>query len=281
MLDSLRHGAGTPLADSAEHDDKTEQLLVVGLDHYFAGEFDHAINVWTRILFLDRGHARARAYIERARSALAERQRESDELLNEGVDAYRRGDLERARQLLLGAVDRGGASEEALTALARIERLHTPPAGARRSPRPSPESLRRGGYDRPERSGGPRVRLVPVVVLLTMTMGAIFVAIAWPVVDPLVGLRPTIPAAVTTPVVEDALPLPSPAELAVGRAQALFRRGHLHEALRVLDDLRTGGGLDLEIDRLRADIQRTLLSGRAPQSLDRPAPGLPSGPGIR
>ena len=38
-------------------------------------DYEQAIHVWTRVLFLDRGHARARAYIERARSALAERQR--------------------------------------------------------------------------------------------------------------------------------------------------------------------------------------------------------------
>ena len=44
------------------------------------GRHELAINVWTRVLFLDRGHARARAYIERARSAVAERQREGEEL---------------------------------------------------------------------------------------------------------------------------------------------------------------------------------------------------------
>ena len=52
-----------------------EQLLLAGLDHYFAAQYDQAVAVWTRVLFLDRSHARARAYIERARSAQAERQR--------------------------------------------------------------------------------------------------------------------------------------------------------------------------------------------------------------
>ena len=53
---------------------------VLGLDHYFSEQHELAINVWTRVLFFDRGHARARAYIERARSALNERQRKGDEL---------------------------------------------------------------------------------------------------------------------------------------------------------------------------------------------------------
>ena len=38
----------------ADRDAKIEQLLLVGLDHYFAAQYDQAINVWTRALFLDR-----------------------------------------------------------------------------------------------------------------------------------------------------------------------------------------------------------------------------------
>src|SRR6184192_1111118 len=54
----------------ADRDAKIEQLLLIGLDHYFAAQYEQAINIWTRALFFDRSHARARAYIERARSAL-------------------------------------------------------------------------------------------------------------------------------------------------------------------------------------------------------------------
>ena len=50
----------------ADDDARIEYLLVTGLDHYFAGEYEHAINLWTRVLFLDRNHDRARAYIDRA-----------------------------------------------------------------------------------------------------------------------------------------------------------------------------------------------------------------------
>src|SRR2546423_2790390 len=98
----------------ADRDAKIEQLLLIGLDHYFAAQYDQAINVWTRALFFDRSHPRARAYIERARSALAERQRESEELLQHGVAAFQRGEVPEARRLLQAAIDGGAPPEEAL-----------------------------------------------------------------------------------------------------------------------------------------------------------------------
>ena len=77
MADSSRTDGSRAIDDEpdADRDAKIEQLLLAGLDHYFAARYELAINVWTRALFFDRSHARARAYIERARSALAERQR--------------------------------------------------------------------------------------------------------------------------------------------------------------------------------------------------------------
>src|SRR5438046_1372608 len=127
MSDPLRTD-GTRARDGApapDRDAKIEQLLLVGLDHYFAARYELAINVWTRALFLDRSHARARAYIDRARSALAERQRESEELLQSGVVAFQRGDADEARRLLQAAMDGGAPSEDALAVLERLNRLET------------------------------------------------------------------------------------------------------------------------------------------------------------
>src|SRR5262252_5841205 len=92
-----------------EREAKIEQLLLAGLDHYFASQYEQAINIWTRALFFDRNHPRARAYIERARRAQAERQRESEELLHNGAVAYRRGDGREARRLLQAALAAGVA----------------------------------------------------------------------------------------------------------------------------------------------------------------------------
>ena len=127
----IRHNAPSTDGD-AERDAKIESLLIAGLDHYFAADYAQAIDVWTRALFLDRNHARARAYIERARSAMAEQQRESEELLHNGVAAFERGEIEAARQMLNAAVQRGGAHEVALAFLTRIDRINaaTPAAPA-------------------------------------------------------------------------------------------------------------------------------------------------------
>src|SRR6185295_7821322 len=107
----------------AERDAKIESLLLAGLDHYFLSDYAQAIDVWTRALFLDRSHARARAYIERARSALAEQQRESEEMLHSGIAAFESGQMNAARQLLNAAVQRGGAHDVALAFLTRIDRI--------------------------------------------------------------------------------------------------------------------------------------------------------------
>src|SRR6184192_1588945 len=107
----------------ADRDAKIEQLLLIGLDHYFAAQYQQAINVWTRALFLDRSHARARAYIERARSALAEKQRQSEELLQSGVAAFERGEGDEARRLIEQAMVQGAPSDEALAVLDRLNRL--------------------------------------------------------------------------------------------------------------------------------------------------------------
>src|SRR5256714_4698428 len=126
--------ASGPHADT-ERDAKIESLLLAGLDHYFSSDYAQAIDVWTRALFLDRSHARARAYIERARSALAERQRESEELLQTGLVAFHRGDGDQARRLLQAAIEAGAPSEEALAVLERLNRIEAaiPAAAAARS----------------------------------------------------------------------------------------------------------------------------------------------------
>src|SRR4051795_9507238 len=125
MSDPLRTDASRAHADvtsEPDRDGKIEELLLIGLDHYFAARYELAINVWTRSLFLDRSHARARAYIDRARSALAEQQRESEELLQNGVAAFERGEGDEARRLLHAAIDGGGAAGKGVARPPRLER---------------------------------------------------------------------------------------------------------------------------------------------------------------
>ena len=246
-----------------ERDAKVEQLLLQGLDHYFASDYEQAIHVWTRVLFLDRGQTRARAYIERARNALSERQRESEELLHRGVAAFDRGDAGDARTLLNLAVQKGVAPDVALSYLGRLDRL-APSAGAAGGA----ESLRRTertesipeGARPPVRSRG-RAELVAGLAVL----GAL---VAWltPLALEVRDLREALQMSGTAPAgaypeVEPALPVLRPAEVALDRARDLYAAGHAMDALRALETVGLADPLRPEADRLRADIQRTLLAG--------------------
>jgi hypothetical protein len=258
MTDPLRtdHLPEAGEVPERERDARVEDLLLAGLDHYFAGQHELAISVWTRVLFLDRGHARAKAYIDRARGAIAERQREGDELLQTGAAAFDRGDAGAARSLLTSAVERGAQSEEALVLLERLNRFgptRVRPARSLAPPLPAVSS------DAPaaDRSGASRVAWVATGVLAGLASAGI---VAW------IGLTrpdwlPVGPAAVAprAAVAEDPLPIPSPSEAWVSRARGLYEDGRLRDALAILDAVGNADPLKREVDELRAAIQRRLL----------------------
>jgi tetratricopeptide (TPR) repeat protein len=263
MSDPLRTDPlGAPEAEP-DRNAKIEQLLLVGLDHYFAAEYEHAINVWSRALFLDRSHARARAYIERARSALAERQRESEELLQKGLAAFRRGDGDEARRLLEAAINQGAPRDEALAVLDRLSRLEH---GAI-PPRPVEPRVAEGLPPLPQgqarvRRRGVGVALSAVVAVLVAAAGMFISAARLPADWPFpFGLQQTgahqVPP--VTSAVESSFPVPLRGETAVARARALAAGGHLHDALAVLGSVRSTDRQKAEADQMRADIQRQLI----------------------
>ena len=246
-------------AEGPERDAKIEQLLLVGLDHYFGGRYDQAINVWTRALFLDRSHPRARAYIERARTALAEAQRESEELLQSGVDAFHRGERDEARRLLLAALDRGAPSDEALAVLGHLNRLEAAvPAVAAPT-----RSSRTPVYGAAATTRGLSARLLvwigaAVVVAAAAGYTMISTGLDWQ----WLLLSDEAPAAsAPVPVRSDTmLPLPRRGEMALTRAKSLAAAGRLRDALVALDGVRATDPERAEADRLRSDIQHQLLA---------------------
>lgn len=258
MTDSLRSDRSSTTGDAAdrERDARIEDLLLVGLNHYFAGQHELAISVWTRVLFLDRGHAVARAYIERARGAVAERQREGDELFHTGAAALNQGDRTTARELLTSAVDRGASGEEALALLYRLERLE---AAGREVPGPTPAqhpSVERGGADAAGRRDA-RLAWVAAGIFAGILIAAVAAGYLLIVSDPfdLGAARTSVP-----PAAEEPLTVPAPCEIRLIRARNLAAKGHLHEALGMLeagdpDDRHRAG-----FDGLRATIQRRLLT---------------------
>ena len=255
---------------------RIETLLLSGLDHYFAGEFDRAIGVWTRVLFLDRGHARARAYIERARSAIAERQRESEELLHRGAAAFERGEAEVARRLLGAAVERGAPHEIALTYLDRLDRLEAgsvATGAAAEAPRASRAPRR---LPRPRPAGSRRSWVLPAVILVLVGWGAVYVAVSWDRLEAVLFLRRpwNAWAPQAAPEAVDPLAVPSSAEIALWRARAMFSAGRLRDALQAAATIQPADPLRGEADRLSSAIQRALLTGAAPAA----TLGLTAGP---
>jgi tetratricopeptide (TPR) repeat protein len=243
----------------AERDAKIESLLLAGLDQYFAADYAQAIDIWTRALFLDRSHARARAYIERARSAMAEQQRESEELLHNGVAAFERGEIEAARQMLNAAVQRGGAHDVALAFLTRIDRIHaaTP---AERAPVTAPSRL----PFRPRAAASARrgSRWVSAMFLILLIATSVVAIASWD------QLQVWIPALNTgaqdglapTRVVQEPLIVPRSSETALERALALRASGRLYDAIRAVELVRPTDPLRGDADKLKADIQKEILA---------------------
>jgi tetratricopeptide (TPR) repeat protein len=249
----------SPIDSAAERDAKIESLLLSGLDHYFASSYTQAIDVWTRALFLDRQHPRARAYIERARSALAEQQRESEELLHNGVAAFERGEIDAARQLLNAAVQRGGAHEVALAFLTRIDRISAAaPAAATPSAAPARAPFRPAAA--PADGTGSRWSAM-VFLAAALTAGGLILAAGDQLrtVVPFLNSRPDSDL-VRVPTIQEPLVIPRSSETALERARALFESGRLHDALRAVDLVRPTDPLHADADKLKAAIQKELLA---------------------
>jgi len=260
MADVTRQAA-PDAAGSGDRDATTEALLLAGLDDYFAGRYERAIHAFTRVLFLDRAHPRARAYIERARAGLAERQRETDELLHGGLEAFDRGDTDRARDLLTTAVTRGAPPELALPVLERLERLDAGRVSAEAmtldaaSAAPAEPDVPTEATSRSN-----RVLLAATVVLLVVAAGFAFgVARLETAREAALPPAPALAGAPSTP-----WPTVRPSELLLRRARLLRDRGHLHDALRTLESVGMDDPLRPQADRLVVDIQRALLDNTGP-----------------
>lgn len=277
MADPHTSGPRRSEAPPAEDEGRIEQLLVTGLDHYFAGEFDAAINLWTRVLFLDRSHDRARAYIDRARSAQAEQQRISEALVHEGLEAFDRGEVVRARALLSDALDQGASHDVALGVIGRIDRLDL----GQRSAAPVAPASRERVRVKPAAAERPTIdqRRGNLAMWLATAAGVVLVAaISFVLVTPngladWFPVQATTSAPVTATVTPAPLPVPPPTETYLTQGRALFTNGKLRDALHVLDRVPLGDSLRPDADRLRGEIQTELLAIATAES-SAPAPAI-------
>jgi hypothetical protein len=267
-MDPLRTDAQSAEALSgAEREARIEQLLLAGLDEYFAHRYEHAISLWTRVLFFERHHDRARAYIERARSAQAERQRESDAALQQGIDAFRAGDVVRARALVADAIARGASPDEAHGVMERIERLgvaQRAPRWRRRAALVSTAATASSAQSAIDGDRAPHSRGWLAALLLVAAGIGILAVGTWGLTIPEPWRWPVFSAdAATTPAAlrwtPEPLPIPAASETYLARAQTLAATGRLHDALRALDRIPIGDPLYRDATRLRADVQERLL----------------------
>lgn len=249
MSDSRRLPHDVPRG-AVDRDDLIDALLEDGLDRYFNNRFEDAIHLWTRVLFLDRTHARARAYIDRARTALAEQQRRSEELLQTSRALLDQGQTEAARQALADAIAASGDDVQASLLRAdldRRERAGISAGGADRARQP-----------RPPVPGWLWHRRAPAVVAISL--GAFAVG----VLATVLWLGRAVPGraepAGAPPAAAARLPVLSGSEVAFVRAQALAAKGRLSEALLRLDGVALDSPFRPAADRLRIEIQQLLLA---------------------
>jgi tetratricopeptide (TPR) repeat protein len=254
MTDAPRHADQTTERPSGG-DSRVESLLTEGLGHYFEGRFEDAIHLWTRVLFLDRHHASARAYIERARGAIAERQRRADESLQAVTGLLDSGRAAEARARLTQVITITGDDERTAALRLRLERLERVSGGAHRIHAvPVPTTV---WWHRGLAWAGYRVRLRHVaVVSFVVCLGVLWSS---PAIRTRVGFQSAQSAPVIPPA---AVPVPvlSGGEVALIRARALYARGRLADALAVLDRVGTEQNSRPDADRLRVEIQRVLLA---------------------
>ncbi len=251
MADIRRNDALDFGADP-DRDSRVESLLVEGLDAYFLGRYEDAVHIWTRVLFLDRTHPRARAYIDRARTALAERQRRSDELLHASQALLDQGRMSDARQLLTEAIAATGDDERAAALRMKLDRA---------------EHARSGMADARVNSAaaGPAVadRLSSPAVWWGL-VGATSLVTLW-LIGRLVGAGWQAPEPVAPPVLlsTQGVQVLNSYDVALVRARTLYARGRLADALQALDRVTMASEQRPEADQLRVEIQRLLLAANA------------------
>lgn len=252
MTDLKRHDAASAEPSGTGQDSRIEGLLVEGLDRYFLGHYEDAIHLWTRVLFLDRTHTSARAYIDRARGAIVERQRRAEESLQQVSELLDQGRSSEARTLLQQAADSLGEDERTAALRLRLERLERAFGGAPRiRAAPEPPVVRWGTW-LSDRLTMKTWLAAAAVVVATVVLSSTGVRARLGV-----GTESTLPAPTLSP---GPVPVISRGEVALVRARALYDRGRLAEALDVLDRVEFEQITRDESDRLRVDIQRLLLA---------------------
>lgn len=129
-------GAAPPAFDlglsssSAEKDPRIRELLDEGQRAFEKGEFQAAIDAWSRIFLIDIDHQEANRRIEEARKRRAEGERVLESRLHDAESLVDQGDVVGARAMLQGILDQQPGYYAARELLERLENAEQEPATA-------------------------------------------------------------------------------------------------------------------------------------------------------
>jgi hypothetical protein len=164
----------------------------------------------------------------------------------------------------MSALEHGAGTEEAMSLLARLDRLAA--AGVKQESRAEliPSEAHKAAEPRVKAPNRTWLAWGVTGAVLGIATVAVVIGITW--VTPnawfSIGTGSVSRAAVRAN--DEPVPVPSAADVWLARAQAQKDRGHLRNALVALDAIGPGDKRSAEADKLRAEIQGALLAaGRA------------------
>jgi tetratricopeptide (TPR) repeat protein len=111
---------GSPSGLAPAETAKVRQYLKEGQDLFDAGQYQDAIDVWTRIFILDENSKEADALIDKAKKTMNANQGEIEHNLTEAIAAFNAGEYDRSRPLLERVLQSFPGHREAQYYLGRI-----------------------------------------------------------------------------------------------------------------------------------------------------------------
>ena len=118
--------AAAPTPASAPGNGRIEELLGEGQAAFEEGNFQTAIDAWSRIFLIDIDHHEANSRIELARKLKAEQERQVDELFHEAMGYRDQGQLEEAKAALAKVLELQPGHLAAKDQLEQIDRGEAP-----------------------------------------------------------------------------------------------------------------------------------------------------------
>ena len=259
-----------PEARTGGTDDRIQQLIDEGQEAFEAGEFQAAIDVWSRIFLIDIDNEEASARIESARGQKAELERQAEEVFHEGLGHLEQQDLDAARTAFERVLEVQPTHSVAREYLDQLDAGEVPVARATTDHERPSESLS-ADEDLEEEGGSPsleaavqRDRVVVVkgtdrrllmlggLVLVFLLAGVGFLAIKWTDLFPNADEE-----------LEGARQAPSVVE----RAVRLYEKGSTEAAMKILESVPT---LNPAYDRSQALLAqwRALSESAATEPVD-------------